>query len=85
MDGISVAQYWNGTKTGNPQRTLFNDFGRSSTMLEHPWKLVNHHANSYLFNIESDASETNDLAAFHQERFKAMKLKLAAWKSTLEE
>ena len=54
-------------------------------MLEHPWKLVNHHANSYLFNIESDASETNDLAPFHQERFKAMKLKLAAWKSTLEE
>ena len=84
MDGISVAQYWNGTKTGNPQRTLFNAFGRSSTMLEHPWKLVNHHANSHLFNIESDASETNDLAAFHQERLEAMKRKLAAWKSTLE-
>ena len=54
-------------------------------MLEHPWKLVNHRANSYLFNIESDASETNDLAAFHQERLEAMKRKLAAWKSILEE
>mgnify|MGYP006168982727 FL=1 len=46
-----------------------------------PWKLVNHKANSFLFNIEKDASETEDLAADHPERFEAMKRELAAWKS----
>jgi len=85
MDGISVAHYWNGKQTGNPQRTLYNDFGKSSAMYEHPWKLVNHRADSFLFNIEEDASETRDLAADHPERFEAMKRELDAWKSALEE
>lgn len=84
MDGISVAQYWNGKKTGNPQRTVYNDFGKSSAMFASPWKLVNHKANSFLFNIEKDASETEDLADAHPERFEAMKRELAEWKSTFE-
>ena len=85
MDGISVAQYWNGKQTGNPKRTLFNDFGKSSAVYEYPWKLVSDRANSFLFNIEKDASETRDIAADHPERFEAMKRELAAWKSAFEE
>jgi|TARA_B110000037_G_C16898239_1_gene415066 hypothetical protein len=82
VNGISLAQYWNGKKTGKPQRTLYNDFSKNSTMYDPPpWKLVNHKANSFLFNIEKDASETEDLAADHPERFEAMKRELAAWKS----
>ncbi|MEM9158706.1 MAG: sulfatase-like hydrolase/transferase, partial [Verrucomicrobiota bacterium] len=84
MDGISVVQYWSGQKTGNPQRTLYNEFGKSSAMFDFPWKLVNHKANSFLFNIEEDASETKDLSADFPERFEAMKREFAAWKSTFE-
>jgi len=84
MDGINVAHFWNGKKTGNPQRTLFNDFGRSSAMYEHPWKFLDNRGDTFLFNIEKDASETRDLAADYPERFEAMKRELAAWKSALE-
>ena len=85
MDGVSVHKQWKGESDSNPKRVLFNDFGKGSMMYDYPWKLVEYKGSVELYNLESDPSETRNLAAIYADRFQTMKLALEAWKASFVE
>jgi len=82
IDGTSVLSYWQGKQSGNPQRVLFNEFGRSSAMYDYPWKWAQYRGDSFLFNLEKDASETNDLSQQFPKRFNSMRQRFDQWKAS---
>jgi len=85
MDGVSVANYWRGKSVGNPERTLYNEFGKGTMMYDYPWKLVAYRDDTFLFNLQKDPTETQDLAEKYPKRFTGMRDALTDWKSSFGE
>lgn len=85
MDGVSLLDPWSGRLDANPDRILFNDFGPGSAVYDYPWKFVRFKNRAELYNIESDPSETQDLAKIHPSRFLAMAEAFETWKSEFKD
>ena len=83
MDGAAVQGFWQGNEQGNLSRTLYNAFGKSSTMIDYPWKLVQYRGDHFLFNLKKDASETSDVSQAYPKKFAAMKDQFSRWQTSV--
>jgi len=84
MDGVSLKEQWQGNGSGNPKRILFNDFSKGSMMNDYPWKFVAYKEDSFLYNLETDPTETKNLREKYPQRFAIMSKALAEWKASFE-
>ena len=62
-----------------PERTLFWRFRKEHAVRKGPWKLLVRGENQYLFNLDDDIGEKNDLAGVKPEIFKALQAEYLAW------
>jgi len=89
FDGISLEGLLFGGKPIE-SRSLFWEVGSSQAMRQGDWKLViekagQKGAKSFLFDLESDLAEKNDLAQEHPDRVKKMRTVLAEWAADVHE
>lgn len=92
FDGVSIFPLWKGDKL--PDRTLYWHFPHYTNQGSRPagairdgrWKLIQHYEDGQteLFDLEKDVGEETDLAAREPERAKAMRDKLAAWRTEMK-
>ena len=62
-----------------PERTLFWRFRKEHAVRKGPWKLLVRGENRYLFNLDDDIGEKNDLAGVKPEIFKALQAEHLSW------
>ena len=62
-----------------PERTLFWRFRKEHAVRKGPWKLLVRGENRYLFNLDDDIGEKNDLAGVKPEIFKALQAEYLSW------
>jgi len=62
-----------------PERTLFWRFRKEYAVRKGPWKLLVRGENRYLFNLDDDIGEKNDLAGAKPEIVTALQAEFLAW------
>ncbi|NWG47009.1 MAG: sulfatase-like hydrolase/transferase [Alphaproteobacteria bacterium] len=83
IDGVNLMPFLTGEASGNAHDQLFWRFGPHAGMREGPWKLVQIGQTAFLFNLDTDIGERNDLSAAEPERFAAMKAAWKAWSDSM--
>ncbi len=83
LDGTNVIPYLTGVEDGVPHDTLFWRWIAQSAVREGKWKYLRGGAREYLFDLESDVEEKQDLAKAHPEIVKRLRAKLESWASEL--
>jgi uncharacterized sulfatase len=97
MDGVDLAPFARGEDVGSPHDALFWRTGHYQVALSEGWKLQRNQRpdgdRTWLFDLNTDATEQHDVAAQHPERVAQLEAKLAAhnarqiepaWPSLLE-
>lgn len=81
VDGVNLLPFITGQAAGRPHDTLFWRTDRYRVLRAGDWKLqVSERPNKdWLFDLASDPTEKNNLAAKEPERLAAMKAQLQAW------
>jgi len=91
VDGGSLAPILHGTSTGREPRTLFFRYQAPGAAVQRaavqdPWKyLRDEDGNEYLFDLDEDVAEKNDLAQRQPERFAALRSAWEAWEEEVME
>jgi arylsulfatase A-like enzyme len=85
IDGVNLMPYLTGAATGDAHDRLFWRFAAQGAMREGPWKLVKVGEKSWLFNLDDDIGERNDLAAEQPERVAAMEASFGAWSDSVKQ
>lgn len=68
--GLSLAPAFAGEPRALHEEIYYSFYGKYSALVQGPWKIVNQ---SFLYNLEQDRIEANDLREAKPERFEAMK------------
>jgi len=89
LDGVDLAPYLTGQKTGTPHDTLYWRFGQQMAIRHGDWKLVRYDTAAdgekpgvtaaKLYNLKDDIGESKDLIATHPEKARELKAKWDAW------
>jgi arylsulfatase A-like enzyme len=79
MDGVDLVPFVTGQRSGAPHRTIFWRSGSYKTLLDGEWKLqVSSNPNvMWLYDLKSDPTEHNNLAATAPDKLKSMLATLA--------
>jgi arylsulfatase A-like enzyme len=74
LDGVNLVPYVRGKK-GNPHKNLFWRNGQNLILLQDGWKLqiANHNEKIWLFNIENDPGERNNLSEKYPQKVAELK------------
>lgn len=84
LDGVNLIPYLNGQLTENPHKYLFWRFWTQSAVRDSKWKFINAgNKASYLFDIENDPEEKNNLITKQPEIAKNLKIQLEEWTKNL--
>lgn len=83
LDGTNIIPYLNGDKKGDPHEALFWRFWDQSAVRIGDWKFLKAGHREFLFNVESDEHEKNNLIAEYPDRAEEMKVKLSSWAEEL--
>ncbi len=78
-DGTNIIPYLTGDKKGDPHKALYWRFWDQSAIRMGDWKFLKAGNREFLFDVESDEHENNNLITDHPERAKKMKMKLEDW------
>lgn len=62
LDGVDLMPFINGQSTEAPHETLFWSNGPNISVRQDNWKLVKSYDNTWLFDLEGDIGESNNLA-----------------------
>lgn len=85
IDGVDLMPYLRGEKTGRPHQTLYWKKEARAAIRDGDWKLIRYlDRPAELFDLASDPSEQNDLAASEPDRVRALYKKLFAWELELQ-
>lgn len=76
LDGVDLTPILKGSGAGDGRRALFWRSAGQGAMRQGPWKLLKVEDTYYLFDLQRDIGERDDLAARNPKRLAAMK---AAW------
>ena len=79
LDGVNLVPYLRGEAEGAPHDTLFWRWIAQSAVREGRWKYLQGGAREYLFDLEADREEKNNLLANHPEIAQRLRTKLASW------
>jgi arylsulfatase A-like enzyme len=85
IDGVNLMPYLTGAATGDAHDRLYWRFAAQRAMREGPWKLVKVGEKSWLFNLDDDIGERNDLAAEQPARLAAMEAGFQKWSDSVEQ
>jgi arylsulfatase A-like enzyme len=80
FDGVDLSQVLLRSER-LPERTLFWRYGDRRAVRRGVWKLVQERAQTYLFNLDTDLSETNDLSAEYPEICRDSLNELTKWQN----
>lgn len=78
LDGVDISPLLF-NEGGLPDRPLFWRYRHQKVVRESEWKLLVENGEKYLFNLEEDVGETNNLAATEPRRVNALEEKLSDW------
>ncbi len=83
LDGVDLAPYIEGKQTGTPHQKLFWSNGPNRAMRMGNWKLVQSHDHVWLFDLQTDLGEKNNLSQSHPEVVEKMRQELDHWRSQM--
>lgn len=83
LDGVNLIPYLSGQKTGAPHEALFWRWMGQYAIRKGPWKFLTGGGRDYLFNVEEDIAESNNLMKHHPEQAQQLRDELEAWSKTL--
>ncbi|MDN3664015.1 sulfatase [Algibacter miyuki] len=83
LDGVNLIPFLNGEKLEAPHDKLCWRWGGQSAIRKGEWKFFKGDDREYLFNLDQDIEEKNDLLAKHPEIVKELKKELLAWSNGL--
>lgn len=86
LDGKNLVPYLKCSLKGKPHKDLFWRRGIAAAVRSGKWKLIRSGPENpvLLFNLDKDVSETNNLAASHPAKVKALLKKIENWEKTVE-
>ena len=79
LDGVDLTPFLRGSRTGDAHRALFWRSASQGAMRQGRWKLLKVEDAYYLFDLQRDIGERNELAARTPKRLAAMKAEWNAW------
>ncbi len=85
LDGISLIPVMTGTISARPQPLAFHIRGKAAWH-DDKWKAIRPASNASweLYNLESDPSESNNIAAEHSQKLQSMIKAWKQWKTSVE-
>jgi arylsulfatase A len=86
LDGVSMLPVWINSEDLMPQRTLFWRTPGHKAARKGPWKLLQTRegANSELYHLAQDISESNNLIDVHPEMLDVLTSELTAWEKEID-
>jgi uncharacterized sulfatase len=84
LDGVNLVPFFCGKEQGAPHDTLYWRWIAQSAVREGKWKLLVGGKRSYLFDLETDPEELNDLKDNHPEIAQRLRDKLEQWAGELD-
>jgi uncharacterized sulfatase len=84
LDGVNLVPFLSGNEKGAPHDTLYWRWIAQSAIREGKWKLLVGGQRSYLFDLEVDPEELNDLKDKHPEVAQRLRDKLEQWAGELD-
>jgi arylsulfatase A-like enzyme len=85
LDGVNIIPYLNGTKKGDPHKALYWRFWDQSAIRMGDWKFLKAGNREFLFDVESDKHEHNNLIKEYPDQAEKMKKKLERWAEDLKQ
>ena len=82
LDGINIVPHLKADTA--PDRDLYWRWIAQAAIREDNWKLLLGGQRQYLFDLDADPGELNNLAAKHPERIAQLKKKLTTWSKDLQ-
>ncbi len=83
LDGTNIIPYLNGVERGDPHKALYWRFWDQSAIRMGDWKFLKAGNREFLFDVESDEHENNNLINQYPQKAIKMKKKLAEWANEL--
>jgi arylsulfatase A-like enzyme len=84
LDGVNLIPFLSGKNKSSPHEYLYWRFWTQTAVRDERWKFVNAgNKGAYLFDIENDSEEKNNLIAQHPEIAQRLKNKLEEWTKQL--
>lgn len=83
LDGVNLIPFLNGEKAGAPHDKLCWRWGGQSAIRKGDWKFLKGDDREYLFNLDEDIEEKNDLLSKHPKIAKQLKQELLVWSKGL--
>jgi uncharacterized sulfatase len=84
LDGVNLIPYLSGEKEGAPHDALCWRWEGQAAIRKGKWKYVTAGDRQYLFDMENDFEETNNLLATNPELAQQMRAELDKWSQTLQ-
>jgi uncharacterized sulfatase len=83
LDGVNLIPFLTNEKEGEPHEALYWRWLGQSAIRKGKWKYLRSDHREYLFDMEKDAEETEDLLREHPEKAAQLKRELESWTETL--
>ncbi|MDF1755629.1 MAG: sulfatase-like hydrolase/transferase [Verrucomicrobiales bacterium] len=83
LDGVNLIPFLTKEKSGAPHDVLYWRWLGQSAIREGNWKYIRSDHREYLFDMETDAEEKNDVLASHPEIGTKLKQRLSTWAGEL--
>ena len=84
LDGVDLLPYFEGTNTATPHETLFWSNGPNKAVRFGHWKLIIAGDHKFLFNLDSDIGETDNLAEREPEVVRKLQAALRQWQNEMK-
>lgn len=85
LDGVNLVPYLTGEKQGAPHEALYWHWMGQSAIRKGKWKYLRGDTREYLFDMENDFEEKNNLLGSHPEIAKELQADLKKWAGTLQQ
>ncbi len=83
LDGVNLLPFLTGKSAGAPHETLYWRWLGQSAIRKGKWKYLRSDDREYLFDMDNDFEETNDLLASQPEIAESLHAELKSWTETL--
>ncbi|MDF1842797.1 MAG: sulfatase [Rubripirellula sp.] len=84
-DGVDLRPWLSGQRTDSPHQSLYWRNGDNSAMRKGNWKMIEVPNHVWLFDLDSDLGEQNNVAEQHLDRVHEMQQEFRVWESTLKD
>ena len=84
LDGVNLMPFFTGENNAAPHDALFWRWGSQAAVREGKWKLLVSSKRRYLFDLEADPSEKNNLLAQQPDVAARLNTRLEAWAAELQ-